>query len=110
MFGNWVNFYVLEDLAGVKSVLNQNYEPGDGEYIVCLTELLFDPDDLGHSCYMLLDLDTSEDEGEKQWYIDHNEYEIGTPYWYHYNRIRTLKYLEANIPGHPRYILVRISF
>ena len=110
MFGNWMNIYVLEDLCGIKSVLNINYEPDDNEYIESLINLLFDPDDLGHSCYMLLDLNTSKDEAEKQWHFEHDNCESGSPYWYHYNRVRALKYIRANIPNHPNRVLVHISF
>ena len=109
MYGNWVNMYVLEDLGGLLTVLNKNYEPDDNEYIYDLEELLFDPDDLGHSCYMLLDLDTSFDEGEKEWFYKRGRCEPGSPYWYHYNRARTLKYIKANIPNAPDKILVHIS-
>ena len=49
MFGSLETIYVLEDLYGIKSALNHNYEPDDNEYIDCLTDLLFDPDDMVHS-------------------------------------------------------------
>ena len=110
MFGSLETIYVLEDLYGLKSVLNHSYEPDDNEYIDCLTDLLFDPDDRGHSCYMLLDLDTSEDEAEKQWCFEHDDCEPGSPYWYHHNRIRALKYIKANIPTGLDRVLVHISY
>lgn len=111
MFGSLETIYVLEDLYGLKAALNHGYEPDDDdEYIDCLTDLLFDPDDVGHSCYMLLNLDTSEDEAEKQWWIEHDECEPGSPYWYHHNRVRAIEYIKANIPNDISRVLVHISY
>lgn len=112
MIGDIVQVYILEyeDLVKIKYELNKYLDESNPQYIHCLTDILFDEDDFGHSCYMLLDLDPSEDEAEMEWWKNEMPITDDCGYWFHYNRARIINYIRASAPNKFTKALVHISY
>lgn len=111
MLGEVVNICVLEieDLMKIKVALNMDAKSAP-ERINCLTDLLFDEEDFGHSCYMLLDLDTSNDRAEIEWWKNEMPITDDCGYWFHHNRIRALEYIQSHLPEGFRRVLVHVAY
>ena len=111
MLGEMANICILEtiDLMKIKVALNLEAKSAP-ERINCLTDLLFDEDDFGHSCYMLLNLNTSNDKAEMEWWKNEMPITDDCSYWYHHNRVRALEYIQNHIPEGFSRVLVHVAY
>lgn len=111
MLGKVENICILEtvDLMKIKVALNLEAK-STPERINCLTDLLFDEDDFGHSCYMLLDLNTSNDKDEMEWWKNEMPITDDCGYWLHHNRVRALEYIQSHIPEGFSRVLVHVAY